>query len=360
MTIAIYGAKSIALGVCRAVQALYPEVEIRGFLVSSHKGNPRTLAGLPVRELGEFSRTASRVERQDTHILIATPEDLHAEIARTLEEHGYGKYTRVDSQAETRLMERYFARQGKFKPLRDLPAGDCPAPLQVYVAKFHKDKPLLRPHRVPDWVTSLQVGRALTGVQVAELADNSGSNISSKNGNYCELTALYWIWKNVLKEASESDCGYCGLYHYRRFLDVTEEDLYRLEANHVDAVLPFPTLHEPDISEHHARYLAESDWEAMKQALSELHPEYAEAFPVIFAQDYLYNYNIILAKRQVLADYCAWLFPILERTEELSSPKGWERSDRYMGYLGENLLTLYFLFHRNDLNIYHSGRLMLT
>ena len=81
---------------------------------------------------------------------------------------------------------------------------------------------------------------------------------------------------------------------------------------------------------------------------------------MIFAQDYLYNYNIILAKRQVLADYCAWLFPILERTEELSSPKGWERSDRYMGYLGENLLTLYFLFHRNDLNIYHSGRLMLT
>lgn len=33
------------------------------------------------------------------------------------------------------------------------------------------------------------------------------------------------------------------------------------------------------------------------------------------------------------------LFPILERTEQLSIPRGWERCDRYIGYLGENLMT---------------------
>lgn len=41
--------------------------------------------------------------------------------------------------------------------------------------------------------------------------DNTGENIADKNGNYCELTALYWMWKNLPNE------GRYGLCHYRRF-----------------------------------------------------------------------------------------------------------------------------------------------
>ena len=42
------------------------------------------------------------------------------------------------------------------------------------------------------------------------LPDNTGDHISSKNPNYCELTGLYWAWKNL-------DCEYIGLCHYRRY-----------------------------------------------------------------------------------------------------------------------------------------------
>ena len=142
-------------------------------------------------------------------------------------------------------------------------------------------------------------------------------------------------------------------------MDLADEDLLQIKNENVDVVLPYPTVHEPDISEHHSRYIAESDWEAMLQALWELQPEYAREFPAILKQPYLYNYNIIIAKRNIMRDYCEWLFPILERTEDLSKPRGWERADRYIGYLGENLLTLYFMYHTGEWNLKHVGRKML-
>lgn len=35
------------------------------------------------------------------------------------------------------------------------------------------------------------------------IGDNTGDNISLRNPNYCELTGLYWAWKNL-------KCDYIG------------------------------------------------------------------------------------------------------------------------------------------------------
>lgn len=354
----IYGAKSLALGMYCAIREVYPECSIRYFLVTSLQKNPRTLAGLPVKEIEKFSH---EVKKDKVHILIATPEDLHEEIMQQLKEHGFFRYTCMNSYKESVLMEKYFSKIRKFPSIHSLCTTNGKANLKVFMAKFYRDKSLKKRYKIPSWVNLLQVGAELTEVRVAEFQDNTGIHISAKNPNYCELTALYWIWRNrLVNESNISSVEYYGIFHYRRILDITNIDLYRINENDVDVILQFPTIHEPDITEHHTRYIKEADWEAMLQALQELQPEYAKAFPKIFEQPYFYNYNLIIAKKQVLANYCEWLFPILERTEMLSEPKGWERKDRYIGYLGENLMTLYFLYHQKDLKIYHTGRLMLT
>lgn len=231
--------------------------------------------------------------------------------------------------------------------------------MEVYMAKFHKDKTVKDNKEPPSWVIPIQAGAALTNEKVAELADNNGENISHKNCNYSELTVLYWIWKNRIPVGNMPASKYYGLFHYRRWLDISQDDIGRLYRHDVDAVLPFPTIHEPDIREHHARYILESDWCAMIKALRELAPEYYAAYDTIFSQQYLYNYNILIAKADVMRKYCEWLFPILERVEELSIPKGNERADRYIGYIGENLLTLYFMYNRGNIKIAHTGRTMI-
>ena len=59
----------------------------------------------------------------------------------------------------------------------------------------------------------IQVGAALHPA-LGYVPDNTGYNISDKNPNYCELTALYWAWKNL-------ECEYIGLCHYRRYFGHT-------------------------------------------------------------------------------------------------------------------------------------------
>lgn len=113
MKLAIFGAKSIALGICLAVQKLYKEFEIKGFLVSSMEGNPDTLVGLPVCELGEYPC-------KKVCILIATPEDVQEEIVRLLEEQGFHNHICMDSREESRLMEKYYASIGDFPSIHDV------------------------------------------------------------------------------------------------------------------------------------------------------------------------------------------------------------------------------------------------
>ena len=356
MDLVIYGAQSIALGAYDAIHNLYPSREVKCFLVTSQENNACRLRGIPVVELQTYASTLTQSEKDDTEVLIATPENVMSEIEAGLDACGLCCHVRLTSTHWAELMGYYYAANRKFLPLAALPVGYHQAKLHIFMAKFYKDKSLSTAYNMPEWVTPIQVGAALCQERVADILDCDGDNISTKNVNYSELTALYWIWKNrLVPQRTDDENEYYGLSHYRRVLELSEDDTMRLVDNDVDVVLPYPMPYEPNIEKHHKRYLADSDWDALVTALTELQPKYAGYLPKVLQQQYLYHYNIILARKKVLADYCEWLFPVLERVENLSVPKGCDRQDRYIGYMGETLTTLYFMMNKDELNIAYAG-----
>ena len=65
---------------------------------------------------------------------------------------------------------------------------------------WHPDDPVYMPIHVG------KKGKASIGLP----GDDTGDNISDRNPAYCELTGVYWAWKNLKAD-------YVGLVHYRRY-----------------------------------------------------------------------------------------------------------------------------------------------
>lgn len=358
MNVVIYGSQAIAYGTYKFLKRTSPDCKVLCFLVTEMGINPKEVDGVVVRVLKEFAQTCSEDDKQNIKVLIATPETVMEEIESGLKQYGFDNIVRIDSKRFGEMQGKLFASYDCFKPLLCYPVGNTQADLHVYKAKFYKDK-VLKTNIELEYDIPIQVGAALTDVRVADVLDCDGDNISDRNGNYSELTGLYWIWKNQLQKISDEK-AYVGLSHYRRFLNLPDDDMLRIADNDLDAILPYPMSYYPNIEEHHKRYLADDEWSAVLKALRELQPEYAEAYTDICKQEYFYNYNIVIAKETVLKEYCEWLFPILFRVEEINNPDGKKKANRYIGYVGETLETLYFMFNRDKLKIAHTGCIFLT
>ncbi len=179
------------------------------------------------------------------------------------------------------------------------------------------------------------------------VGDNTGDNISNKNANYCELTGLYWAWKNL-------NCEYIGLCHYRRYFAKKEKVRDKKErimgAHDYESLLEkydviLPTKRNYYIETVRSQYEhahVKIDLDTLKQVIDELYPDYSNAFEVVMNRRRLHILNMFVMKKSLFDEYCKWLFTILfevEKRVDISSYSVYEA--RIFGFLSERLFNVW-------------------
>ncbi len=239
------------------------------------------------------------------------------------------------------LMNLYEKNYGKYISTSDLTISGGDTKARVMVVCSHKDYKQKTGNDSNIYVP-IQVGKALTDIKMYELTDDTGNNISDRNYNYCECSALYWAWKNKYAVA----CDYLGLRHYRRRLDITDEQICSLKANGVDIVHLDPIYHDNIRFSFVNHTKNDNDWDVMKDAIKERFPDYYDSMLEYENQHFVCGYNMAIYKRDVFDDYCEFLFGVLTGVEDYYL-KICDRRDRYLGFLAENLFGVYLIKNRD-------------
>lgn len=246
-----------------------------------------------------------------------------------------------------------------------------------------------KPSELPknDLFLPVRVGAALSNDDFGLQRDDDGKdNISKKNPGYCELTAIYWAWKNLKAD-------YYGLFHYRRFYSFADKRfsvsddghmMIRVKALSQDVFAKYGLLgegrmreiiesndlivHEPrpvrgiptpmaipgkSVREHYKYHdgtiIKNSDIELMMDIV---HNKYPKIYPYI--NKYLdgntfLGYNMFIMKREYFMHMCEFEFSVLSEVEKGINNSLSERSlnaNRIYGYLAEILTSAYIYYLR--------------
>lgn len=171
--------------------------------------------------------------------------------------------------------------------------------------------------------------------------DDTGSDhISGLNAGFCELTGLYWAWKNRPED-------YIGLVHYRRHFaspdasghtvqDVLKERELLPLTHRYSIFVPvkrkyrIETLYSHYAHTHYAEQLDE-----VRSILAGLFPEYLPSCDKVFGRTWGYMFNMAIMRRDLMDAYCSWLFAILFELKNAleSGGKQKEQLSAYQGRL---------------------------
>jgi len=181
--------------------------------------------------------------------------------------------------------------------------------------------------------------------------DNTGDNISIKNPYFCELTGLYWAWKNL-------EADYIGLVHYRRYFStkrhisknendkfkaiLTENEIQqKLETN--DIILPKQRNYFiENIYSHYEHTMHIEPLIETGKIIQEKYPEYYPEFENLKKTTKMHAFNMFVMKKEYLDQYCSWLFDILFELEKRIDVKQYDAFHaRFFGRISERLLDVW-------------------
>lgn len=187
----------------------------------------------------------------------------------------------------------------------------------------------------------LHVGHAGAKKDFGYMGDDTGDNISDLNCYYAELSGVYWVWKNYHK------ADYVGVCHYRRFL--TDESGYAFTEKEYEDILSrydiittkqleLPNSYRYGFGAHHNVNTLDEAGNIIK----ERYPEFYDTYVSLVNQNKTYFGNMMVAKKELYDEYCAWLFDIffeLQKRIDLTFADDYHK--RVFGFISEFLLYVW-------------------
>lgn len=213
----------------------------------------------------------------------------------------------------------------------------------------------------------IHVGAALSDTSLGfqrddQLNGEPCDNISSKNRSFCELTAIYWAWKNIKK--LYPDLQYIGLNHYRRFFAFNEKRVtgsgipkdvknisgYKFDTQKVEfwlyanKVITTPKAFlKASVAGSYEHCHNSSDLRIIHDIVRDDYPEFLNAFNDVFlGSNYFYDCNMFIMPWDEFDKYCKWLFRILFKAEKLIDISNYDTyQKRIYGFMAERLWTVW-------------------
>lgn len=230
----------------------------------------------------------------------------------------------------------------------------------------------------------IQVGVDLSGAKLDGMAyyDNSGDNISKLNRSYCELTAIYWAWKNLKAD-------YYGLFHYRRYLSFSpkqkdspypgrayadlgiaesqlgldEANMRRIiEANDIIIPRKDSSVSATNDKSIYDQYKNEHNIRDLDYCVDYINQKYPNIAPFTDAlnDSKAYFCNMFIMKKDLFHDYCTFMFDVLKSFDEHNDISDYNvQQYRVDGYLAERLTNI-FIQYVQSLGIYKVRELQMA
>ena len=207
-----------------------------------------------------------------------------------------------------------------------------------------------KPYWMPDDNVYLPIQVGATGKEsLGWQRDDAGDNISAKNPNYCELTALYWAWKNL-------DAEYIGLCHYRRYF--TRKEVHSVEGKRNQIltgedwktllsqnpiIIPDKRKYYIETNESHYKHAHHSEGlDVTKQIIMAEYPEYLAAYEIVMQRTWAHMFNMFVMWKDLYDEYMQWMFSILLELERRLDITGWSVYEaRVFGFVSELLLDVW-------------------
>ena len=181
--------------------------------------------------------------------------------------------------------------------------------------------------------------------------DNTGNNISLKNPYFCELTGLYWAWKNLKAEN-------IGLVHYRRYftnkkkIPKEENEKFKIVLTQketeellkkTDIILPKKRKYYiENLYSHYEHTMYIEPLDETRRIIEEKCPEYLGEFDKLHKRTSSHMFNMFIMKKEILDEYCTWLFDILFELEKRTDASKYDSFHaRFYGRISELLLDVW-------------------